>query len=444
MAPFAGRERELAALAHSAAEARRGEPRVVVIEGQPGMGKSALLTEVARRLPDAFIIRASGAEPEMRLPYGLVGQLTASACRPGAPRTMSGLPSRAPADPLTIGAELAAELGRVASPGRLAVMIIDDAHWADPGSAAALLHALRRMHSGAFLTVVAARPVEFGQLGAGSWSRFAAGDYRATRLRLGGFSVAEAQSLAQLITGAELPEPVAARLVHCTGGRPDYCRAVLDEAAAQPTGSATPLIAGRGPAAVDEETVPVPRDVATDIAARAALLSAAASELLDAAAVLGRSSSVAVAALLAGIPDPAGAVGEIAATGLATESLEGSGGQIQFADPLTHRAVHAQIAPNRRRDLHQRAAGLTRPDESLRHRFAAATGHDPVLAADLESAGRAAGRRAAAGRYKKSPADVRQGSTGQGTTGQGTTGQEAAGQPASAQAAGWLMQASAP
>jgi DNA-binding CsgD family transcriptional regulator len=428
---FAGRERELAALGHSAAEARRGEPRVAVIEGPPGMGKSALLTEFARRLPDAFVIRAGGAEPEMRLPYGLISQLTASACRPGSPRVMSDPSSRAPADPLAVGADLAAELSQVAPPGRLAVMVIDDIHWADPGSAAALLHALRRMHSGAFLTVLAARPVEFGQLAAGSWSRFAAGDYRAHRLRLEGFSVAEAQSLAQLITAAELPEPAAARLVHCTGGRPGYCRAVLDEA--QSVNSTTPLMGGPGPAAVHEETIPVPRDVAIDVQARAGLLTAAASQLLDAAAVLGRSSSLAMAALLAGIPDPAGAVAEIATTGLATESLRRSGSQLQFADPLTHRAVHAQMASSLRRELHQRAASLTRQDERLRHRFAAAAGHDHVLAADLEAAGRSAARRAGAVRYIKNSA----------TTRHEPTGEAATGQPASAVAADWLMQASA-
>jgi DNA-binding CsgD family transcriptional regulator len=428
-APFAGRERELAALGQSAAEARRGEPRVTVIEGQPGMGKSALLTEFDRQLPDAFVIRASGAEAEMRLPYGLITQLTASASRPGSPRTMAATPPSS-ADPLAVGADLATELSHVAPPGRLTVMIIDDAHWADPGSAAALLHALRRMHSGALMAVLAARPVEFGQLGAGSWSRFVAGDHRAHRLRLDGFSVAEVQSLAQLITAAELPAPAAARLVHCTGGRPGYCRAILSEAGAQPAG-ADPLLAGTRPAAFQEETYPVPRDVAAGVRAQAALLSADASELLDAAAVLGRSSSVAVAASLAGLPDPAAAVGEIAAAGLAAESLRSSGIQFEFADPLTQRAVMAQITPARRRQLHQRAARLTRQDENLRHRFAAATGFDPALSADLEAAGHAAARRAAAGRYKKSPADVPQ----------EPTGYTAPGQPASAQAADLLVQA---
>jgi DNA-binding CsgD family transcriptional regulator len=428
---------------------------VVVVEGQPGMGKSALLTEFARRLPDAFVIRASGAEPEMRLPYGLIAQLTASACRPGAPRTMADPSARAlipgrdiaqaqapgtatpSADPLAIGADLAAELGHVAPPGRLAVMIIDDAHWADPGSAAALLHALRRLHTGAILAVLAARPVEFGQLGAGSWSRFVTGDYRASRLRLDGFSAAEAQSLARLIMAAELPEPAAARLVHCTGGRPGYCRAILDEAGAQPRDNGSRLMAGPGPAAVHGETIPVPRDVATDVRARAGLLTAAASELLEAAAVLGRSSSVAMAALLAGLADPAGAIGEIAATGLATESLRGSGGQIQFTDPLTHRAVHDQIAPTRRRQLHQRAARLTRQEESLRHRFAAAAGHDRVLAADLEAAGRLAARRVTAGRYQSGHSTA-----GPPALGQSPADRAVAGGPASAQAADWLVQAS--
>ena len=138
-----------------------------------------------------------------------------------------------------------------------------------------------------------------------------------------------------------------------------------------------------------------------------------------------------MAASLAGLPDPARAIGEIATTGLATENLHSSGGQFEFADPLTQRAVMSQIAPARRRQLHQRAARLTRQDESLRHRFAAAAGSDPALAADLEAAGRAAARRAADGRYKKSPSGMPQ----------GAAGYAAMDPPASAQAADWLVQA---
>ena len=74
--PFAGRESELATLDCAAEAAGRGEPRTVIVEGHAGLGKSALLGEFARRLPDgALLVRVGGAESESRLPYWLVGQL---------------------------------------------------------------------------------------------------------------------------------------------------------------------------------------------------------------------------------------------------------------------------------------------------------------------------------------------------------------------------------
>ena len=128
-APFVGRERELAALERCATEARHGEPRMVLVEGQGGVGKSALLARFLRRLPDACVVRASGAEPELSLPFGLIGQLVANAdlASRDAP-----LPT---ADPLVVGADLAVLLGQAHATGKLVVLAVDDLHWADPESA---------------------------------------------------------------------------------------------------------------------------------------------------------------------------------------------------------------------------------------------------------------------------------------------------------------------
>ncbi len=77
--PFVGRERELAVLERCAVAARHGDPRVVIIEGPAGAGKSSLLGRFVQRLPDVMVVRGSGAEPEMSLAYGLIGQLVAAA-----------------------------------------------------------------------------------------------------------------------------------------------------------------------------------------------------------------------------------------------------------------------------------------------------------------------------------------------------------------------------
>ncbi len=386
-APFVGRERELAILEHYATEARHDEPRVVLVEGQAGVGKSALLTRFLRRLPDACVVRASGAESELSLPYGLIGQLVANA----------DLASRdaplATADPLVVGADLAvllgqahatagqahATAGQAHATGRLVVLAVDDLHWADPESAAALLFALRRMHSEAFLGVLSARPAEFGLLGDG-WGRFANGDYRASRLRLGGLAIEEVQSLALTTRARGLSRRAASRLVNHTGGNPGSCRAVLEES---------------DPATWDDpgDAIPVPREFAGTVLARLAALTPAARRLADAAAILGRSGSLSTAAVLACLRDPLAALAELVAAGLAMEQVRGAGNRILFADPLTHRVIQDETAPAQRRLLHQQAAALADPEDALGHRVAAA-GCDVALAAGRDVA-LAAGRDAA-------------------------------------------------
>ncbi len=116
-AAFVGRERELAVLEHCAAEARHGQPRVVVIEGRAGTGKSSPLTRFLQRLPDACPIRGSGAESELPLSYGVIGQLLASA------DLGAGDMPPATTDPPVAGADPAALLGRAhATTGGLVVL----------------------------------------------------------------------------------------------------------------------------------------------------------------------------------------------------------------------------------------------------------------------------------------------------------------------------------
>src|ERR1022692_2779177 len=413
-APFVGRERELTALERHATEARHGEPRVVFVEGRAGAGKSALLARFLRTLPDAYVVRASGAESEQSLPYGLIGQLIASA----------DLASRdaplATADQLVAGADLAVLLSQPQATGRLVVLAVDDLHWADPGSAAALLFALRRMHSDAFFGVLCARPAELGMLGDG-WERFANGDHRASRLRLGGLTIEEVQSLAQATGAGGLSRRAASRLVSHTGGNPRHCRAVIEE-----IGESDPGTWG-GPG----DALPVPRQFSRTILTCLAALTPAARDLAGAAAILGRSGSLGTAAMLACLPDPLPALGELIATGLAEEQIRGSGNRILFADPLTHHVIQDDMEPVRRRLLHQQAAALASPDDALGHRVAAATGHDAALAADLEAAAHAAGANIS-GQGEPARTAIRPTQPARA----GRTGQ-------AAQAAAWLAQASA-
>ena len=320
------------------------------------------------------MLRASGDEAELLLPYGMVGQLLASArgAGGGPPGLLTAELSDG-VDPLAVGADLVAWFGQFRG---MVLAVIDDLQWADGPSARALLFAVRRLHADQVLVVVSARAGELSRLGEG-WQRFLAGDHRAGRVRLGGLGPAEVVALGRALGAGELPRRAVGRLLEHTGGNPLYCRAVLEEAG----------IEGLDPPG---EALSVPRSLAGMVLLRVGSLSLDTRELVAAAAVLGPHCELAAAAALAGLDDPLPALGEAVAAGILAEQPGGATAGIGFSHLLVQRAVYGDLSPARRHRLHQRAAGLVDRDRALGHRVAAAAGPDDGLAGELEAAGRQA------------------------------------------------------
>ena len=100
------------------------------------------------------MLRASGDEAELRLPYGIVGQLVTSELSEGA-------------DPLAVGAELVAWLGKLCHGRGMVLAVIEDLQWADGPSARALLFTVRRLQADRVLVVVSARAGQLSRLGEG-------------------------------------------------------------------------------------------------------------------------------------------------------------------------------------------------------------------------------------------------------------------------------------
>ena len=372
---FVGRADELAVLAAAAEAAQRGEPRVVLVEGEAGIGKSSLLARFAAGLAGAAVLRASGDEAELLLPYGIVGQLVASARGTGgSPPGLLAAELSGGVDPLAVGAELVAWFGQFQG---MVLAVIDDLPWADGPSARALLFALRRLQADQVLVVVSARGGELSRLGEG-WQRFLAGDHRACRVRLGGLGPEDVVALGRALGAGELSRRAACRLLEHTGGNPLFCRAMLEEVGVE----GLDLGGALG----------VPRSLAAMVLLRVGALSPAARELVAASAVLGYHCELAAAAALAGLGDPLPALGEAVAAGILVERPGGAAAGIGFGHLLVQRAVYGDLSPAGRRRLHQRAAGLVDRYRALGHRVAAAAGPDDGLAAELEAAGREARR----------------------------------------------------
>ncbi|NEA28647.1 AAA family ATPase, partial [Actinomadura bangladeshensis] len=154
MAPeLTGRRAERAALDRLVEAVRAGESRALVLHGEPGAGKTALLEELAGRAPDLRIARAAGVQWEMELPFAGLHQL----CLPmleglgGLPapqrdalRTAFGMSAGPVPDRLLLGLAVLGLLADAAA-DRPLLCLIDDLQWLDRTSARVLAFVARRL-----------------------------------------------------------------------------------------------------------------------------------------------------------------------------------------------------------------------------------------------------------------------------------------------------------
>src|SRR3954454_22594037 len=129
MRSFVGRSAELSLLHQRLARAVGGSAQTVLLQGEPGMGKTALLAAFTDSVVGARTFRASGDEAEAFLPYGVLLQVMR---RQEAPWS----------NPLAAGAELLRFLDERPATGPT-LFVVDDAHLVDTASLDALTFALR-------------------------------------------------------------------------------------------------------------------------------------------------------------------------------------------------------------------------------------------------------------------------------------------------------------
>jgi DNA-binding CsgD family transcriptional regulator/tetratricopeptide (TPR) repeat protein len=370
--PLVGRDGELAGLTDRLACARAGRSQVVVVEGEAGTGKSALLDAFLDRAEAGVVLRASGEEAEELVSYGIVEQLVRGALRRG--HDGPGAELRPADEPAVVGTALVALLDRVGSGDAPVVVLVDDAHWADARSLQALVFALRRLGTDRVLTVVAARPHEDGRL---DRLRALASGGRGAVLRLGGLGVTALVELGRALGAGSLPLPAAQRLLAHTGGIPLHARALFEEV---------------DPAVLRsvEVALPSPVSYAVLVMGRLSQCPAATRTVVAAAAVLGERCRLVDAVTLAGAVDDgvpgAGAVGPAVDARLLVVDEAVGGPVLRFPHALIRAAVRHDLDIVARAALHAAAARIVEsPDEVLRHRVAAALAPDPALAAELDA-----------------------------------------------------------
>jgi DNA-binding CsgD family transcriptional regulator/tetratricopeptide (TPR) repeat protein len=352
----------LASLAGYAEEARLGEGRLVLVAGEAGIGKSALVEQLRNDVPDArwswgacdglFTPRPLG--PLFDLAGQLGGELE-ELCQAGAARE-----------------DLFRALLRQASePGMLSVVVVEDVHWADEATVDLLRFLGRRLRDAPVLLVVTYRDED---LAAGDPLRVALGDLATQRpVRRLELAPLSADAVRILSGGSSLE---AAELYRLTGGNPFYVTEVLR--------------AGLGV---------VPSSARDAVLARAARLSGGAREVLDVAALIGARVDLDLLESVTGCPPQA--VDEILASGLLAED----GRWLRFRHEIARLAVEQAIPARRRAAVHARILDGLRAlgcaDDARMAFHAEAAGDRPAV---LHHAPRAARQAAELGSHREAAA----------------------------------------
>ncbi|MEV4318184.1 AAA family ATPase [Actinocrispum sp. NPDC049592] len=372
-----GRGSEGALLDQAVAAVRAGESRVLVVHGPPGMGKSALLEYLAGSAADLLVLRATGAEAEMELPFATLHQLCAPlldrlAELPDLHRdalsTVFGLRAGDPPARFPVGLGV---LGLLAGAAREApvLCLVDDAHWMDRASAQVLGFVARRLPAQPVGLVFAGRQRVQDLLGL-------------PELELTGLGNADAHALLDSATHARLDQHIRDRIVAEARGNP---RALLELPREL---TVTELAGGFGLLKAGS----VPSRAEQGFLARIEKLPAHSRLLLLVAAAepVGDPTLVWRAAELLGVTPAAALEGD-------ADRLLSLDVRVVFRHPLVRSAVYRAAGEEDRRAVHLALAEVTDreadPDRRAWHLASATAGPDEIVAAELErSADRAQAR----------------------------------------------------
>ncbi|MCW3025722.1 MAG: ATP-dependent transcriptional regulator, MalT-like, LuxR family [Solirubrobacterales bacterium] len=374
-----GRQGELAMLDGLVKAARDGESRVLVIRGEPGVGKSALLDYVAERGSGCRVARAAGVESEMELAFAGLHQLCASMLdqlgRLPVPqrdvlRTAFGLTEGPAPDRFLVGLAVLGLLSEVAAEQPL-VCLVDDAQWLDRESLQALEFVARRLLAESVALVFAARPSEEAQLLAGL-----------PQLVLEGLSDSDARALLASMIKWPLDQGVGDRLVAETRGNPLALIELPRELAPAELAGGFALPGARA----------LSRRIEDSFLRRLARLPGSTRRLLLIAAVepVGDSTLVWRAAEGLGIGPKDGDAAE-------SDRLVEFGARVIFRHPLVRSAIYRSASPQERREAHSALAEaidpVLDPDRRAWQLAQATSVPDENVASELErSAGRAQAR----------------------------------------------------
>ena len=373
-AGLTGRRSERGVLDRFVAGVRAGGGRALVVRGEPGVGKTALLDYLAGRAAGCLVARAVGVQSEMELAFAGLHQLCAPMLdhaeslpdpQREALRTAFGLGAGPVPDRFLVGLAVLGLLSEAAGERPL-ICVVDDAQWLDRASAQALGFAARRLAADPVGLVFAARVP--GQDMAGL-----------PELVVEGLAEDDARALLESVLTGPLDARVRDRIIADTHGNP---LALLE----LPRGlTPAQLTGGFGVSGA----VPLDGRIEESFGRQLEALPVQTRRLVQLAAADPSGDAVLVwraAGLLA--------IGAGAARPAAEAGLAEFGARVRFRHPLVRSAAYRSASDAERQELHGALAEATDPaadpDRRAWHRAQAAPGPDEDVAAELEQcAGRA-------------------------------------------------------
>jgi DNA-binding CsgD family transcriptional regulator len=376
-----GRDAERARIGALLEAARASRSGALVVRGEPGIGKTALLEDAREQATDMRVLTARGVETESNLPFAGLHQLTRSSLHlierlpsPQADglRGALGLADTGRGDRFLISVACLTLLSELAEDGPV-LCLVDDAQWLDAPSCDALLFVARRLGAEGIAMLFAARETED--------VHFEAPGLPAVELR-----PLHIRSAAELVTrhaGGAIAPPVQDVLVEQAGGN---ALALIE----LPVSLSQAQLAGEEPL---PETLPLTRDVQRLFLERVGRLPEPTQLLLlvIAADDSGRLSAVMRAAETLGVSEDALAPAEQAGV----VSVRGT--SLELRHPLVRSAVYQRAASAERRAVHRALAEALdaelEQDQRAWHRAAAASGPDSRVADELAAAAERASHR---------------------------------------------------
>ena len=369
-----GRVSERGVLDRFVAAVRAGEGRALVVRGEPGVGKTALLDYLAGRAAECRIARAVGVQSEMELAFAGLHRLCAPMLdhaqslpvpQREALRTAFGLSAGPVPDRFLVGLAVLGLLSEAAGERPL-ICVLDDMQWLDHASAQALGFAARRLAADPVGLVFAARVP--GEDLAGL-----------PELAVAGLAERDARALLDSVLTGPLDARVRDRIIADTNGNP---LALLE----LPRGLTPAQLAGGFGLS---SAVPLDGRIEESFRRQLEALPPQTRRLVQLAAADPSGDPVLVWRAAGRLAIGAGAAEPAVQAGLAE-----FGARVRFRHPLVRSAAYRSASVQTRQQLHGALAEVTDaaadPDRRAWHRAQAAPGPDEEVAAELEQcAGRA-------------------------------------------------------